>query len=223
MTTHQKRLESEPQSVPYDTEAQKFDVAGIYREHADFVWRCIRRMGISDTDTGDLVHDVFVIVHQKLDSFEGRSDVKTWLYAIAQNLVWNERRKQSNRKRLWQRFVNGHQTEAEANIDLDGNVYHTQLAKAADIALNTLDDPFRGLMMLVDFEGVSIREAGAAYNMSKDAAWGALRVARKRFSAALPSELRRDHQTNATADAHAATQTFSTTNLNGGTWSEART
>ena len=44
----------------------------VYEEHFRFVWRSLRRLGISESDVADAVQDVFLVVHRRLAEFEGR-------------------------------------------------------------------------------------------------------------------------------------------------------
>ncbi|WP_437873491.1 RNA polymerase sigma factor [Sorangium sp. So ce363] len=51
----------------------------LFFEHAPFVWRALRRLGVHEADAEDVCQEVFMIVHRRLASFEGRSSVQTWL------------------------------------------------------------------------------------------------------------------------------------------------
>src|SRR5690606_14100263 len=39
----------------------------LYRDHADFVWRSLRRMGLGQDAAKDALHDVFLVVHRRMD------------------------------------------------------------------------------------------------------------------------------------------------------------
>ncbi len=54
----------------------------LYEEHAAFVWRTLRRLGVAPAHVEDACQETFVIVHKKLDDFDGVSP-KSWLFAIA--------------------------------------------------------------------------------------------------------------------------------------------
>src|SRR4051812_12716939 len=54
----------------------------VYDEHFRFVWRSLRRLGVREDDVADAVQDVFLVVHRRIEEFEGRSKVTTWLYGI---------------------------------------------------------------------------------------------------------------------------------------------
>ena len=75
------------------------DLARIYQEHFDFVWRSARRLGVPDSAVDDVVQEVFIVVHRQLATFEGRSSMKTWLFGILRNLVLRQRRSWARRGR----------------------------------------------------------------------------------------------------------------------------
>ncbi len=54
----------------------------IFREYAPFVWRALRRLGIPESDVEDVCQEVFVVVHQRLGDFEGRSSLRTFILLI---------------------------------------------------------------------------------------------------------------------------------------------
>lgn len=66
----------------------------LYRDHADFVWRSLRRMGLSPDAAKDCLHDVFLVVHRRFDSFDSSlGSERAWLFGIAANVARSERRR----------------------------------------------------------------------------------------------------------------------------------
>ena len=59
----------------------------VYEENFQFVWRAARRLGIGSGDTDDVVQEVFVVAHRRLPEFQGRAQVKTWLFKILVRVV----------------------------------------------------------------------------------------------------------------------------------------
>jgi RNA polymerase sigma-70 factor (ECF subfamily) len=55
----------------------------LFRAHAPFLWRVLRRHGVAPADLEDVCQEVFVVVHRRLGEFQGRSSLRTWLYEIA--------------------------------------------------------------------------------------------------------------------------------------------
>jgi RNA polymerase sigma-70 factor (ECF subfamily) len=81
---------------PHDV-AERLDVTSIHREHADFVWLSLQRLGIVAADVEDLMQEVFVVVHRRLHSFDGSSRVTTWLFGICLRVVAAYRRRAHRR------------------------------------------------------------------------------------------------------------------------------
>ena len=66
-----------------------------YAEHAPFVWRCVRRLGVREHDVEDATQDVFVIAHKKWAGFRGHASERTWLFEICRRVASDRRRKAS--------------------------------------------------------------------------------------------------------------------------------
>jgi RNA polymerase sigma-70 factor, ECF subfamily len=57
----------------------------LYRAHAARLYSLLLRMVGGTEDAEDLLQDVFLQAHRKLDSFRGDSSLGTWLYRLAVN------------------------------------------------------------------------------------------------------------------------------------------
>ena len=55
----------------------------LYERNFDFIWRSLRRLGVPDAALDDAVQEVFITAYHRLESFEGRSSVRSWLFGIA--------------------------------------------------------------------------------------------------------------------------------------------
>ncbi len=85
-----------PRSAPRVTLQQR-DFRAIYDAHYGFVWKTLRRLGVGEMDAADHAQAVFLVAHARLSSFEGRSKLDTWLFAICRRVAWNHRRTQLRR------------------------------------------------------------------------------------------------------------------------------
>jgi RNA polymerase sigma-70 factor (ECF subfamily) len=57
----------------------------IYRGHFRFAWLTLLRFGVREADVMDLTQAVFVAVYAKLPTFERRSAITTWIFAICRH------------------------------------------------------------------------------------------------------------------------------------------
>jgi RNA polymerase sigma-70 factor (ECF subfamily) len=78
---------------------QCFDT--VFREQAPFVRRALLRMGVADADVPDLLQEVFLVVLRRLNDFEGRSTLRTWLYGICLRVAAAQHRRLRRRRALF--------------------------------------------------------------------------------------------------------------------------
>ncbi|PKN48753.1 MAG: RNA polymerase sigma factor, partial [Deltaproteobacteria bacterium HGW-Deltaproteobacteria-20] len=43
----------------------------LYDANLPFVWRSLRRLGVSEAEAADAAQEVFLVIHRKLPEFEG--------------------------------------------------------------------------------------------------------------------------------------------------------
>src|SRR4029450_4584828 len=61
----------------------------LYQLYFGFTWRVLGHLGVTAHGIDDAVQEVWLTVHRRLPSFEGRSALKTWLFGIALNVGRN--------------------------------------------------------------------------------------------------------------------------------------
>lgn len=66
--------------------------AEIYDAHVDYLWRAALRMGLDEAAAEDVVQQVFVAAFRRLDDFEGRASLRTWLFRFLLRQVRQHRR-----------------------------------------------------------------------------------------------------------------------------------
>jgi RNA polymerase sigma-70 factor, ECF subfamily len=82
---------TEPAPLPASSAGQHA-FADVYARHFDLVWRSVRHLGVPAQLLDDAVQDVWLVVHRKLDDFDGRSALSTWLFGICINVARSRRR-----------------------------------------------------------------------------------------------------------------------------------
>lgn len=167
---------------PPPAEQPPSDLARIYEEHFDFVWRSARRLGVPNSAVDDVVQDVFLIVHGQLASFEGRSSMKTWLFGILRNLVLRQRRSWARRGReeaLEESLVEKNQAPA------DEQLAESQARHLLHSLLAELDDDRRAVFVLADLEQMSAPEIAEATGIKLNTVYSRLRLARAEMERAL--------------------------------------
>ena len=140
-------------------------VEQLYREQHRFVWRSLRRMGIAPDALEDAVQEVFVVAARRLDDFEGRSSIKTWLFSIAMGVFRNERRAVTRRRRRLAAIA----WFQQALSPMSKAAPHDRL-ELMDV-LMALDEEERAIVVLMELEGMSGREVADALGLSMHAVY----------------------------------------------------
>jgi RNA polymerase sigma-70 factor, ECF subfamily len=164
-------------------EAGVRDAAGfarVFQEHAPYVWRALRRLGVADADADDVCQEVFIVVHRKLATFHGGS-IRTWLYAICIRVASEHRRRPYRRREQVVEAVPEEGMAAPQEDDLDRRRALTTL----DRALDQLDDDKRAVFVLFELEQLSMVEVAEATGSPLQTAYSRLYAARKIVEAAL--------------------------------------
>lgn len=68
-------------------------------KYRETVYRIARRMVTSHEDAADMAQEAFIRAHRALPRFDGRSQLRTWLYRITVNLCLDFQERQ--RRHLW--------------------------------------------------------------------------------------------------------------------------
>jgi RNA polymerase sigma-70 factor (ECF subfamily) len=145
----------------------------IFALHARFVWRALRYLGVPEADLEDVCQEVFLVVHRRLDEFEGRSTMRTWVYGIALRLASDHRK----RLRLRQERASD-PPGASAGLE-SCPVERAEARELLQKALDALDDDKRAILLLHEVEGFSIPEIADMLDVPVQTAYTRLHAARE--------------------------------------------
>lgn len=159
----------------------------IYDQHFDFVYRTCRRLGVHERSLDDSVQDVFLVVYRRMDDFEGRSSVKTWLYGIARRVAKDYRRR-AGRKERGMVPAEGLASDSAAP---DEDAARRQAARVLEEMLQSLDAKKREVFVLAEVEQMTAPEIADALGINLNTAYSRLRAARAEFEKAVARHLAR--------------------------------
>lgn len=162
------------------------DFRQVYDDNVAFVWRSLRRLGVRDAGLKDAVQDVFLVVHRRLDSFEDRAHVRTWLFRICMRTAKDQRRRAHAR----------HEVLDDANLDL-----HMAPGKSAvevveaqqdlalfDAALERLQLEQRAVFILFELEEMTGERIAECLQIPLGTVYSRLRLGREAFRRAVLAE-----------------------------------
>ena len=169
----------------------------VYEAHVDFVWRNARRLGVDDAATDDVVQGVFLVVFRRLDDFEGRSSLKTWIYEVLVRVVREHRR--TLRRKSPPRFpgeapVDPATLTAPAHERPDRLADRSAAARLVRTLLDELDDDKREVFALAELEGLTLREIAEILREPAGTIASRLRAARVDFERAATRQRAREQR-----------------------------
>lgn len=159
-----------PEPLPFET---------VYREHFRFVWRSLRRLGVPESDVADAAQDVFMVVHRRLDEFEGRSKMTTWLFGICLNVARDRKKLAHNRRRS---DDDGPLDDAaDETTDVAAEAERRQGMRLLESLLDLLPLEQRAVFTLFEMEGLGGEAIAEMLDIPVGTVHSRLRLAREAF------------------------------------------
>src|SRR3954466_2078142 len=128
----------------------------LYRAHSGRLFSLAVRMLGNPADAEDLLQDIFLSAHRKLDSFRGEAALGTWLYRLATNQILDHVRSRAGRA--------GQVTDGLEDATVLPDAGEHRLGDRAigridlERALAQLTEGCRAAFVLHDVEGLEHRE-----------------------------------------------------------------
>ena len=182
MTAARAALEMAERELP--------DLATVHAEHVEYVWRCLQRFGVRDADLEDALQEVFVVVHRRLDSWDGSAALRTWLFGIALRVAAAFRRKAHRRhERIVEDPLAGRaapEEESPERLAADGEAR----ARLIEI-LDAMDLEKRAVLVMFEVEGLSCPEIARTIGIPVGTVYSRLDAARREFRERAERAIRR--------------------------------
>jgi RNA polymerase sigma-70 factor, ECF subfamily len=166
--------ESGPTPAPALDEAR---LSRIFREHADFVWRHVRRLGLPSAEAEDVTQRAFIVASKKLDRIEVGSE-RAYLFTTATQLAYNARRARARRR---EEHVELEIEDASASAEelVDQSRAHA----IAERVLEAMDVELRVVFGLFELEEMPIGDISTLLGIPHGTVSSRLRRARVQFRA----------------------------------------
>ncbi len=160
----------------------------VYRSELAFVWRSARRLGVRESALDDVVQEIFVVVHRRLVTFEGRSSLRTWLFGITLRIVRDHLRS-TRRKATTDDDVDTLETRTPGPAEL---AERSEAVRLLHTILDGMDDDQREVFVMAELEQMTMPEIAEVVSVNLNTAYARLRLARQAFEASLARFRARD-------------------------------
>ena len=142
------------------------DFEQLYLNYYREVYYYMRRICRDDLICEEVAQETFFKALKKIDSFDGRTDIRAWLFTIAKNTYISILRKNKR---------NGGSTDdviLSDQSDLQDGLADKDMALRIHTILHTLKEPYKEVFSLRVFGELSYEDIGKLF--SKSAGWARL-------------------------------------------------
>lgn len=161
---------------PSITDAKRF--AEMVNQNIDFVWRTVRRLGVSVADADDATQQVFVVAHQKVAEIRTGSE-RAFLVAVSTRVASRMRRTNRRREQTQQHFsdipVNNVAFSEHA-------VSRVEARDLLDRVLDGMPPDVRLVFVLFELEDLSVDKISELLELPRGTVATRLRKARTLFA-----------------------------------------
>lgn len=175
----------EPAQSPLGSAREMGEFSEIYRKYFNFVWSCTRRFGIPENEVEDVVQEIFVVIHARLQTLERSEALRSWIYGIVRRTASTYHRNKRVRAAHVEAFC------AEPDVTYPQIPSPLDLAEQSDQVrllwslIEQLDPPKREAFVLAELDEMTVPEIAAAINVPLNTVYSRIRVARQELEQAL--------------------------------------
>ena len=177
--------------APRPLAAMSFDE--LYENHVDFLWRNARRLGVGDDAVDDVLQQVFLVVHRRLNEVSLTGSEKAWLFGILLHVIRDHKRllRRKSPHRFWER------TDPESLADENMKQPDESFARGEAAALvqrwlEKLSPDKREVFVLAELEQMTANEIADAIGTNPSTVYSRLRAARQDFEKAAERHRQRE-------------------------------
>lgn len=147
----------------------------LIENYQDTVYRIAFGMTNDPMDAQDITQEVFLTIYRKIEDFEGRSSLSTWIYRIAVNTSIDLIRKRSTRKEevsLEEYLPQFSEDERLSSPMVDWSrlplkvLMNEESMEVIKESIRALSPDIRIAVVLKDIEGLSLREVAEILNLT---------------------------------------------------------
>jgi len=146
-------LDEVPESSPRATSPTRdLRLRYLVEAYFQFIWRCLRGLGVPAASADDATQHVFWIASQKLDAIAVGSE-KAFLFSTARGVAANTRRALARKRECADEVALA--TRADDRPDPEEIASANQARRFLEVALSEMPDDLRTVFILFELEGLT--------------------------------------------------------------------
>jgi RNA polymerase sigma-70 factor, ECF subfamily len=150
----------------------------IFDEQFGYVWTTLRHLGVGEAEREDLVHEVFLKVHSRLDEYDETRPIRPWLFGFAYRVAADHHRSASHRFEI----LGVPRDVAADDPPGDERIAAREQRELILRALQTIDIDWSALLVMHDVDDVPMPKIARILDIPLDTAYLRLRLAREQLA-----------------------------------------
>lgn len=147
------------------------------RDNFEFVWRLLRRLGLSPSDADDATQQVFIVLSRKINHLSPGKE-RAFLYGTAVRIAWRARRTLERRREELTSVI---AEEAGSSPAPDQLLLRRQARVVLDEILGAMPLAVRTVFVLFELEGMNLTEIAETLQLPRGTVASRLRRGREDF------------------------------------------
>ena len=156
------------------------DFTAVFRAHSATAWRLLQHLGVAPRDAMDVCHEVFLIVHRKLDQIESPTAVRSFVVGVCVRAAADYRKSARVRREIMVESM----PEGVQAIGPEDLLQRREWADFLRLVLERMDEKKREVFVLYEMDELSMPEIAKIMGTPLQTAYSRLHAAREEVKAA---------------------------------------
>jgi RNA polymerase sigma-70 factor (ECF subfamily) len=153
----------------------------VFETELDFVWNCLRRLGIPERDLEDEALEVFLRVQGAFADYDATRSIRPWIAGFAYRVACEYRRRPRHRFERMGTEIDAPETSASP----EQSAAEGEERAMVTAALDRVETDRRAVLVLHDVYGYTMPEIAVNCDIPLNTAYSRLRLARAEFAQAI--------------------------------------
>lgn len=178
-SSRRKSARSRQQAVRCPTDGNDLPLfEDLYRTYFQFVWSSAHYAGVDDSEMDDVVQEIFITIHGRLETLQKPESLRSWIYGITRRVASTHRR--SKRTLL----ITSDPEKLEPELlqpQRSSPLQHAELSEQTDLLeqlLRELDPQKREVIIMAELHEMSAPDIALALSIPLNTVYSRLRAAR---------------------------------------------
>lgn len=134
------------------------EIEGVYIQYYGQLYKYILKIGADDDLVDDIIQNTFLQALKSIETFEGKSSIKTWLFSIAKYELYKYFRKNKGKR------------EFEGVLDIVEDINYENIIMSSEILeyIDKMKEPLNEIMRLRLVYGMSFKEIGESVGKTEN-------------------------------------------------------